>query len=369
LEASPNLKKTPLHEIHRQCGARLVEFAGWDMPVQYAGVIEEHLAVRKHAGLFDVSHMGEIIIRGPGALAAVQRLTSNDASRLKDGLAQYSALTTELGTPVDDILVHRIAADQFLLCVNAANDDKDFAWISEHLTQGAEVDHASDRYAQLALQGPAAQTILATLTSAALSGMPAFSFTHDRVAGKTALIARTGYTGEDGFEIYCAPADAPAIWEALMDRGRPHGLEPVGLGARDTLRLEACLSLYGNDIDDTTTLLEAGLNFIVKLDKGDFIGRDALVRQKQEGLKRRLVGFHMVDRGVARHGYPVLCGGREAGQVTSGTYAPYLRKNLGLAYLPIEHAAQGREFDVVIRAKPVHAIVAPTPFYKRPRPI
>ncbi len=346
----------------------MVAFAGWDMPVQYTGVIEEHLAVRRQAGLFDVSHMGEIAIRGRAALEAVQRLTCNDASRLSDGQAQYSALTTERGTPVDDLLVHRIAADDFLLCVNAANDEKDFAWIRERLPPGAEAVHLSDEFAQIALQGPLAEEILATLTPARLASLRPFTFTRDAAAGRDALIARTGYTGEDGFELYCAPGDAAAIWTAIVESGGPRGLQPAGLGARDTLRLEACLPLYGNDIDETTGLLEAGLGFIVKLDKGDFVGRDALLRMKREGIPRRLAGFVMDDRAVARHGYPVALDGGVVGSVTSGTYAPFLRRNIGLAYLPAGQAGEGRELDVIIRSRPARARVVRTPFYRRGRP-
>ena len=365
MTTSTGLRKTPLNSIHKALDARLVDFAGWEMPVQYRGVIEEHLAVRRCAGLFDVSHMGEIVIRGTGALEAVQRLTPNDASQLRDGEAQYSALTNEKGAPVDDVMVHRVAADEFFLCVNAANDDKDYAWIRDHLPPGVTAEHVSDHYALLALQGPRAAAILSSLTPPAVPALSAFAFTDDRVAGRPARIARTGYTGEDGFEIYCDPQDVGAIWEALLDRGRGEGLEPVGLGARDTLRLEACLRLYGNDMTETTTLLEAGLGWLVKLEKGDFIGRDALARQKKEGLTRRLAGFEMVERGVARHGYPASVRGAIAGEVTSGTYAPYLRKNLGLAYLPADSAAIGSEFDIIIRAKPVRARVVRTPFYRR----
>jgi aminomethyltransferase len=364
---STSLRRTPLHARHLAADARLVDFAGWDMPVQYRGVIEEHLAVRQRAGLFDVSHMGEILVTGPSALEAVQRLTSNDASRLRDGQAQYSALTTERGTPVDDILVYRLAADRYLLVVNAANDDKDFAWVAERMPSGARAEHASDRYAQLALQGPRAAAILARLTKAPVEELPSFSFVEHTVAGRRALVARTGYTGEDGFEIYGDPTDAPALWDALLEAGRPESIEPCGLGARDTLRLEACLMLYGQDIDDTTTLLEAGLGFIVKLDKGDFIGRDALARQKQEGPARRLVGFEMVERGIARHGYPVAVEGRNAGEVASGTYGPFIRRNVGLTYLPTSLAREGQDIDVIIRARPVKARVVRTPFYRRPK--
>ncbi|HET9481849.1 MAG TPA: glycine cleavage system aminomethyltransferase GcvT [Candidatus Polarisedimenticolia bacterium] len=359
------MRKTPLHGVHRAADARLVDFAGWEMPVQYAGVIEEHLAVRSAAGLFDVSHMGEILIRGPGALDTVQRLTCNDASRLSDGQAQYSALVTERGTPIDDILVYRFAGDRFLLVVNASNDEKDFAWVRENLGAGAEAEHASDRYALLALQGPAAQSILSAVSPAPLARLAAFDFVEDRVAGRPAVVSRTGYTGEDGFELYCSPDDAPAIWTALTETGAPRGLVPAGLGARDTLRLEACLMLYGNDIDETTTLLEAGLGFIVKLDKGDFIGRDVLARQKREGTSRRLVGFEMEDRGIARHGYPVAVDGGPVGAVTSGTYGPFVRRNIGLVYLPAARTKPGDHFDVMIRAKPARARVVRTPFYRR----
>jgi len=362
-----DLRRTPLHAAHVAAGARLVDFAGWDMPVQYAGVIEEHLAVRQRAGLFDVSHMGEIEVRGPRAFDVVQEVTSNDVARLTDGRAQYSSLPTPRGTPVDDILVYRLAPDRFLLVVNASNDDKDFAWVREHARGRADVLHASADYALLALQGPLAPEILSRQTPAPIAGLPSFGFTMGRVAGHESLIARTGYTGEDGFEIYCSPIAAPSIWEALMEAGKPRGLEPAGLGARDTLRLEASLPLYGNDIDETTTLLEAGLDFIVRLDKGNFIGREALLAQKRDGIRRKLTGFEMLDRGIARHGYPVQAGGSPAGAVCSGTYAPSLRKNIGMVYLPIEHTGDGVTFDVIIRAKPVRARVVKMPFYRRAR--
>ncbi|MFQ5701398.1 MAG: glycine cleavage system aminomethyltransferase GcvT [Acidobacteriota bacterium] len=363
--APTDLRKTPLHGIHEAAKARLAPFAGWEMPVQYRSVIEEHVAVRRHAGLFDVSHMGEIEIRGSSALAALQNITCNDASKLRDGRAQYSALVTPAGTPVDDILVYRFDSGRFLLCVNASNDQKDLQWIRDHLPTGVEAIRRSDDFAQIALQGPKALTILAPLTSCDLEALRPFSFATGQVAGRESIISRTGYTGEDGFELYCPPEAAVAIWQALMEAGEPQGLQAAGLGARDTLRLEACLVLYGNDIDETTTLLEAGLDFIVKLDKGDFLGRDALARQKKEGIPRRLVGFEMQERGIARHGYPVLVAGREVGKVTSGTFAPFLRKNIGLVYLPVENAREGETFDVIIRGRPVRARVVPTPFYRR----
>ncbi len=362
------LKKTPLHDRHVALGARLVDFAGWEMPVQYRGVIEEHLAVRMAAGLFDVSHMGEILVHGPGALGAVQHLASNDASRLADGQAQYSALLTPEGTPVDDIYVYRLAPERFLLVVNASNDDKDYAWVRDHIKGEARADHESERWAQMALQGPKAETILSLLTSASLGSLPRNGFVNSAIAGRDAMIARTGYTGEDGFEIYCPPASAGLIWDALLEKGAAHGIEPAGLGARDTLRLEACLALYGNDIDESTTLLEAGLGFIVKLDKpGGFIGSGALARQKAEGLSRRLIGFEMVERGIARHGYPVESDGVKVGQVTSGTYGPFVRRNIGMTYLPSAQAGEGSGFHVIIRGKPVAARVTRMPFYKRPR--
>jgi len=363
----PVLARTPLHAAHVAAGARLVDFAGWDMPVQYAGVIEEHLAVRQRAGIFDVSHMGEIEVRGARALEVVQLLTSNDASRLEDGRAQYSAILTERGTPVDDILVYRLASDRFLLCVNASNDRKDFEWLRERAGGKADVLHVSADYAQIALQGPLAAEILGHATPAAVAGLPSFAFVMGRVAGHESLISRTGYTGEDGFEIYCKPAAAASIWDALVQAGKPQGLEPAGLGARDTLRLEASLALYGNDIDDTTTLFEAGLDFIVRLEKGDFLGRDALRAQKQQGIARRLTGFEMLDRGIARHGYPASVDGEPSGVVCSGTYAPFLRKNIGMVYLPTKRAVEGQEFDITIRAKPVRARVVKMPFYRRIR--
>ncbi len=361
------LKRTPLYDIHKQSGAHLVDFAGWEMPLQYTGVLEEHMAVRTRAGLFDVSHMGEIVVKGPGALTALQRLTPNDVSRLVTGQAHYSALTTERGTPVDDLLVYRISDEEYLLCVNAANDERDFAWVRSRAEGDVSIEHASDRYAQLALQGPLAASILQKLTGARPRDLGSFRFVQDRIAGREAMIARTGYTGEDGFELLCAPGDAGAIWKSLFEAGATDGLLPAGLAARDTLRLEASLPLYGNDIDEETTLLEAGLGFIVKLDKGPFLGRDALARQKEAGLRRRLVGFEMVGRGIARHGYHAFHEDAELGDVRSGTYAPFLRKNVGTIVLPIDLAREGQEFDVMIRAKRVRARVVRTPFYRRAR--
>ncbi|MBI4483948.1 MAG: glycine cleavage system aminomethyltransferase GcvT [Acidobacteria bacterium] len=360
-----DLKRTPLHGTHRRLGARMVNFAGWDMPVEYSSVLEEHRRVRQAVGLFDVSHMGKIEIRGPGAVDLVQNVTCNDAFRLSVGQIQYSALTYPEGTFVDDVTVHRLAEDHFLLVVNAANTDKDYQWISQENKFSARVENRSSAYAQFALQGPLAQAVLQKLAEWDLSQMKYYRFVRTGVKGLPTLVSRTGYTGEDGFEIYLEPAAAEALWMTLLEVGRSDEILPVGLGARNTLRLEAKMALYGNDIDHTTTVLEADLGWIVKFDKGSFIGRDALWKQQREGPARRLVGFEMVERGIAREHYPVTLGGSVVGEVTSGSYAPSLGKNIGLTYLPVKWNAVGTEFFVTIRNKPVKARVVPTPFYKR----
>jgi len=368
LATENTLRRTPLYECHVEAGARIVPFAGWEMPVQYQGVVEEHVAVRTKVGLFDVSHMGEIDVRGPQALELLQKITCNNVARLVDGQAHYSALMTPGGCFVDDLLVHRIGAGHYMLVVNASNCEKDFGWIRTQAREDgfdAEVLDRTDDYALLALQGPLAGTVLPRLAGEAPGGLKRYRFTRAAVEGAEAIIARTGYTGEDGYEIYLPPAEAPRIWRRLLEAGRGEGLVPVGLGARDTLRLEAKMALYGNDIDATTTVLEADLEWIISFDKGAFIGREVLVRQKAEGIKRRLVGFEMLDRGVARHGYPIVVAGRESGAVTSGTFAPFLKKNIGLAYLPVGHDTPGTRFDVMIRGKAAAAQVVPTPFYKR----
>lgn len=349
----------------------MVPFGGWEMPIDYSlkglGVIKEHLAVRRAAGLFDVSHMAEVEIAGPGAIAFLQRVTSNDASRLQDGQAQYSALLLETGAPVDDIILYRFGADRFLMVVNASNHAKAMAFLIAQGPMGCEVKDRSDELALVALQGPKAGTILQGLTPDDLSDVGYYKFTTGTVAGLQATIARTGYTGEDGFEIMVPSSDAPALWAALLTHGSPHGLVPAGLGARDTLRLEAKMCLYGNDIDETTTLVEAGLGWIVCLDlhKGDFNGRAILAAQKTNGTARKLVGFEMKERGIARHGYPVLIGGKPVSVVTSGSMAPFLEKNIGLAYVPSEHAAVGSPLGILIRDTPVKAEIVKTPFYKR----
>ncbi len=348
----------------------MVDFGGWDMPVQYpAGTIEEHLRTRTHAGLFDVSHMGEIDVKGPDAIAFVNRLTSNDVTKLIDGQAQYSALTTPQGTVIDDLLVYRLAADHLLLVVNASTTEKDWEWIkSHHSTESVELNNVSAEYCQLALQGPDAQTILQKLTDLPLSEIKYYHFTHGNVDGVTGIVSRTGYTGEDGFEVY-APADrAEQLWNKMLEVGQtgtPTGVLPCGLAARNTLRLEAGMALYGNDIDDTTTLLEANLGWICKLDKGDFIGRESLARQKQDGLRRKLVGFEVTDRGIARDHQEVLVAGQRVGNVTSGSPAPFLKKNIGLAYVPVEYASVGQEIQIDVRGRLVGAQITKTPFYKR----
>ncbi len=365
--ATGPLKRTPLFEVHRQLGARMVPFGGWEMPVQYAGILEEHRAVRERAGLFDISHMGEIEIAGPGALEAIQYLTSNDASRLSVGEVQYSVLTTPEGTFVDDITVYKFADDRYCLTVNAANIEKDVAWIREHLVSDVEVKNTSDEVAILAIQGPRAQEILQKLTSAELGKLKYYFFVEGNAVGIDCCISRTGYTGEDGFEMYIPPQYAATLWNALLEAGAPAGLQPCGLGARDTLRLEAKMALYGQDIDDQHTVLEADLGWIVKLEKGEFIGREALARQKADGVSRKLVGFEMLGRGIARPHYAMVNGGKLIGEVTSGGPAPSLGKNIGLGYVAVQYAAIGTEFDIVIRGQPVAARVVRTPFYKRVR--
>ena len=360
------MKQTRFNALHRRLGAKMIEFVGWDMPVEYKGIIDEHLACRTAAGLFDVSHMGEIHITGKDALAFVQRLSPNDAARLSPGMVQYTALLTDRGTYVDDMLVYCLHPEFYLLVVNASNTDKDYAYIvSQKGAFAVSLDNPSDRYSQLALQGRKAVEILQPLTDVPLAGMKSFTAVFGKVCGKDGLISRTGYTGEDGFEVYTLDPEPGPVWEAILESGKPHGLLPVGLGARDTLRLEAKLPLYGNDIDDTTTPLEADFKWIVKFKKGDFLGRDVLVRQSEEGTARKLVCFEVVEKGIARPHYPIFVGGVPAGQVASGTFSPWLRKSIGLVYLPTALAVVGTEFEIGIRDKRAKARVIPTPFYKR----
>ncbi len=356
--------RTPLHAAHLRLGARMVEFAGWDMPVQYAGLIEEHEAVRGAVGLFDVSHMGEVVFRGPRALAALQAIFTNDLSKVADGQAQYGCLCREDGGIVDDVVIYRRSAEDLLVCVNAANRQKDFEWLKAH-ANGADVRNESDDWAQVALQGPKALAVLRKLTGADLDAIKTYRHAPGSVAGITCLIARTGYTGEDGFELFCPAAQAEKLWDALMAAGKPEGIQPAGLGCRDTLRLEMAYRLYGSDMDDDATPLEAGLAWVVKFDKGDFIGRAALQKQKEQGLARKLVGFQLTEPGIARHGHPVVHEGQTVGVVTSGTRSPTLKTSIGLAYVPPALAAEGSALAVEIRGKPVAAVVVKTPFLSR----
>jgi glycine cleavage system T protein (aminomethyltransferase) len=364
MSTSP-LKATPLNAVHRSMGARMVDFGGWDMPVQYSGIIEEHHAVRKAVGLFDVSHMGEVEIRGPEALKLVNYTATNDAARLKPGQAQYSGLLYEHGGFVDDILVHKVAGDSYFLCVNASNQEKDYEHIRGLNRFDCEVEFASPKYAQIAVQGPCALATLQKLTATPLAPIKYYWFTDGEVSGTPARIARTGYTGEDGFEIYIAPEEAPRLWNELLAAGEPFGIKPCGLGARNTLRLESKMALYGHEIDATITPWEADLAWMVKMDKGDFSGRAALEKQKAAGITRRLTAFEMRGRGIGRDGYEVALDGKLAGWVTSGGPSPTLGKNIGLCYLPVEHAVPGRAIQIMIRNQPVDAETVPAPFYKR----
>ncbi|HEX9160652.1 MAG TPA: glycine cleavage system aminomethyltransferase GcvT [Thermoanaerobaculia bacterium] len=363
MDDSP-LKKTPLNDLEKELGGKMVDFGGWELPVQYSGILDEHEAVRTKVGIFDVSHMGEITVRGGKASELLQKATCNDVSKLEDGRAHYNGLLYPTAGFVDDILIYRNSSNDYFVVVNASNSDKDFEWLSECAKgMDVEVKNVSADYAQLAIQGPDAQRILQPLTDVDLAPMKYYRFAKGKVDGAPAIVSRTGYTGEDGFEVYVAPGHGSRIMRKLVDAGA----KPCGLGARDTLRLEAKMALYGNDIDHSTTPLEADLGWIVKLDKGDFMGRDVLERERAEGPRRKLVGFEMVDRGIARHGYPVIDGKEEIGVVTSGTHSPTLKKAIGLAYLPLDKSAQGSEFTVLIRGKETRARVVPTPFYKRPR--
>jgi aminomethyltransferase len=378
IPAAPLLQKTALNEVHRALKAKMVDFGGWDMPVEYpgagGGLIAEHLAVRTAVGLFDVSHMGEIEFRGPGALAAVQHLTMNDAARLKDGQAHYSALLNPQGCFVDDLLVHRIAADNYLLVVNAGTKDKDFSWITEH-TSGfpdVEISDRSAEYSQIAVQGPRALETLQKLTAVDLAAIRNYWFTWGQVAGVAdVLITRTGYTGEDGFELYLPANEAVTakMWNDLLAAGAEFSIRPCGLGARNTLRLEAGMSLYGHEISDSINVFEAGLERWLKLDKGEFIGRDALLAVPAAGgPSRKIVALEMIERGIARDGYPVLnLTGQEIGTITSGSPAPFLKTNIAFALLPAPVAASGEDVLVQVRANAVRARQLPLPFYKRAR--
>jgi aminomethyltransferase len=364
-QPTPALKATPLNAVHRRMGAKMVDFGGWDMPVQYSGILDEHHAVRKNVGLFDVSHMGEIEIRGRDAFTLTDTVTTNAVANLKIGQAQYSGLLYEHGGFVDDILVHKVADDHCFLCVNAANQEKDYEHIAAQNRHNAQVEFASPRYAQLAIQGPKGLRTLQKLTKTDLASIEYYHFVDGAVSGTPARIARTGYTGEDGFEIYIAPEQAERIWNQILEAGQEFGIKPCGLGARNTLRLEAKMALYGHEIDASITPYEADLAWIVKMNKGDFTGKAALVKQKEQGITRKLMGFEMSGRAIGRDGYEVCLDGTAAGWVTSGGPSPTLNKNIGLCYLPVNQAKPGARIEIMIRNQPVEAITAPTPFYKR----
>jgi aminomethyltransferase len=357
------LQRTPLFDVHVKAGARMVPFGGWEMPVQYAGIVEEHRAVRRAAGLFDVSHMGEFEVEGPDALAVVQRLTTNDAAALEVGQVQYSLLCRPDGGIVDDLTLYRLADDRFMLVVNASNIPKDWRWVTEHGQGRARWSDVSAATALLAVQGPRAEALVGRVADGDVTGIGYYRFRRGAVAGAPALLSRTGYTGEDGFELYLPAERAEGAWHALVEAGRDAGLQPVGLGARDTLRLEMRYALYGNDIDETTNPLEAGLGWVVRPAKGDFLGRGAIEAARAAGVARKLVGFEMAEPSVPRHGYRVLHAGAPVGQVTSGTFGPSVERYIGMAYVPTALSAVGSAFDVEIRGQARAARVVRTPFH------
>ncbi len=365
------MKQTALIEEHRKLGGRLIDFGGWELPVQYTGLMDEHLACRSAAGLFDVSHMGEVIVEGADAEKFLYHLVSNDASKIEIGMAQYSALCRPEGGIVDDIIVYRRGQDRYFVVVNASNTDKDFAWMLKIHKEGGftcRLENESSKWSQIAVQGRFAEQIVQALTSATLSAVKPFRFVENTILGIPAIIARTGYTGEDGFEIYVAWNEGPKVWQALLGEGTPLGMKPCGLGARDTLRLEVKYPLYGNELTDETNPLEAGIGFATKLDKTDFVGKAAIVAAKAAGLKRKLVGIEIKGAGIPRHGYKLFdeVGTTEIGFLTSGTHSPSLKKPIGIAYVTSSHAEIGTKLLVEIRANKIPAEIVATPFYKRP---
>ena len=361
---APTMRRTPLFDRHAELGAKMVPFAGYEMPIQYEGIVAEHRAVRNNAGLFDLSHMGEFFFKGRGAGATLDRLVSSDIAGLTVGQARYGLLTNERGTIVDDVIVYRVSDGEYMMVVNAANIAKDRAHVLAHLGEDVALDDRSFATALVAIQGPNAADILSAQTDADVRSLPSFGVTQGRVAGARATVARTGYTGEDGFEVFVPNADAAKVWDALLGAGRENGIKPIGLGARDTLRLEARFSLYGNDIDETTDPIEAGLGWTCKLEK-EFTGRDVIAAKKAEGPKRRIAGL-VIDGGVARHGHEVTQDGQVVGHVTSGTYGPTVEKNIALAYVLTPLSKVGTTLGVRIRGKDVPATVVKTPFYRRP---
>jgi aminomethyltransferase len=358
-------RRTVLCDLQLAQGARLVPFCEWEMPVEYSGISKEHRGVRTGVGLFDVSHMGEFFVRGPESLDLLQYVTTNDVARLSDGAVQYTTMASEEGTVVDDLLLYRMGRDQYMMVVNAANIDSDFHWLRTQNSFDSRLEDVSEQTTLLAVQGPSAQEMLQAVTEANLSALASFRCIETRVAQVEGILSRTGYTGEDGFEFYFSNSDAHTVWGTFLDAGKSFGILPAGLGARNTLRLEAGMLLHGHDMDHTTTPIEAGIGWVVKLEKGEFIGREALLRQAEAGVTRKLAGFQMLGPQIAREGYPVLVDGHTVGRVTSGGPSITLKKNIGLTYLPVEHAVNGTRLQVQIRKGVGEAEVVPTPFYKR----
>ena len=362
-----SLQRTPLYPLYSDFpSVRCIDFGGWELPVQFHGIVREHEAVRRQAGLFDVSHMGEFMVIGPNAEAFLQKMTTNDVSKLSTGQAQYTLMCYEDGGTVDDLLIYKLSDHRFMLVVNASNIDKDYKWLTDHLLSDVDVINVSAETALIALQGPGSAAIMSKVSSTPLEELASFHFIENAdVCGTTAILSRTGYTGEDGFEIYCSTDDAAAIWKGLLAAGESEGLIPAGLGARDTLRFEAKLPLYGQELSETISPLEAGLGFFVKLDKGAFVGRETLARQKSEGVPRKLVGVELIDRGIPRSHYPVYAGDSRIGEITSGTQSPTSKRNLGLALIDSSYASIDTELTVEIRGKRLKAKVVKTPFYKK----
>jgi aminomethyltransferase len=361
------LKRTPLFVVYKEYGGKTIDFGGWELPVQFSSIKEEHEAVRTRAGLFDVSHMGEVEVKGKDSLNYLQKMVTNDVAKLQTGGAQYTAMCYENGGTVDDLLIYKLADHHYLLVINASNIEKDFGWLVQHVEGDVQLQNLSEKTAQLALQGPTAAGVLQKLTGTDLSGIGTFKFQQSvEICGQKTLISRTGYTGEDGFEIYCDADVATLLWKEILTAGKSEGVLPCGLGARDTLRFEATLALYGQELSRDISPLEAGIGFAVKLNKdANFLGKEALLKQKAEGLTRKLVGIEMIERGIPRHGYLVFSGDEQIGEVTTGTQSPSLKKNIGLALIKTEYSQLDQEVEVEIRGKKLKAKVVPTPFYKR----
>ena len=361
------LKRTPIFDVYANYGGKTIDFGGWELPVQFSSIKAEHEAVRTKAGLFDVSHMGEIIVTGSGSEEYLQKLVTNDVSKIIAGQAQYTAMCYKDGGIVDDLLIYKIEANHYLLVVNAGNIEKDFAWMQENITSDVTLVNKSEDYGLLALQGPLAQVILQKLTSKDLDEVGFFRFANNvEVAGKNVIVSRTGYTGEDGFEIYASAIDVTDLWSSILEAGKDEGILPCGLGARDTLRFEACLPLYGQELTKDISPLEANIGFVVKLKKEqDFNGKSTLLDQKENGVQRKSIGVEMIDKGIPRTGYPVFVDNKQIGHVTSGTQSPTLKKNIGLAIIDATFAELGQEVEIEIRNKRLKAITVATPFYKR----